>query len=73
MAITSPADTATQHLAVPTRQLLIGGEWRDATTGSTFETHDPGTGRLLARVAEGGAHDIDLAVAAARQALNGPW
>jgi phenylacetaldehyde dehydrogenase len=72
MAITSPIDTASAT-SVPTRQLLIDGEWRAATTGQTFETHDPGTGDLLARVAEGGAHDIDLAVAAARRALDGPW
>ena len=73
MAITSPSDTA-RSIAGSTRQLLIDGEWVAATSGRTFETHDPGTGDLLARVAEGGAHDIDLAVRAARRALeDGPW
>jgi phenylacetaldehyde dehydrogenase len=75
MAITVPTSATPQHL-VPgaRRQLLIDGEWRDACSGATFETHDPATGRLLATVAEGDAHDIDLAVGAARRALeDGPW
>ena len=56
------------------RKLLINGEWRDAASGKTFETHDPGTGDLLAVVAEGDVEDIELAVAAARHALEqGPW
>src|SRR4051794_14350244 len=75
MAITVPTPATPQHL-VPgaRRQLLIDGEWRDASSGATFETHDPATGVLLASVAEGDAHDIDVAVSAARRALeDGPW
>ena len=73
MAITSPSETARTALT-STRELLIDGAWVPAAGGQTFETHDPGTGELLARVAEGGAHDIDLAVRAARRALeDGPW
>ena len=65
MAVTFPSET-TRRLPTATRELLIGGEWVAAASGQTFETHDPGTGELLATVAEGGAHDIDLAVQAAR-------
>ncbi len=55
-------------------QLFIGGKWVDAKSGKTFETFDPGTGRVIARVAEGDAADIDAAVTAARQAFeSGPW
>ncbi len=55
-------------------QLFIGGDWVDARSGKTFPTYDPGTGRVIAQVAEGDAADIDLAVAAARQAFEaGPW
>jgi len=73
MAIITPSYTS-HGVSSATRQLLIDGEWRDATAGQTFETHDPGTGELLARVAEGTQHDIDLAVRAARRALEeGPW
>ena len=73
MAVTFPSET-TRRLPTATRELLIGGEWVAAASGQTFETHDPGTGELLATVAEGDAHDIDLAVQAARRALeDGPW
>ncbi|TVT24362.1 aldehyde dehydrogenase family protein [Amycolatopsis acidiphila] len=54
-------------------QLLINGEFGDARDGATFETTDPGNGRTLATVAEAGNEDINLAVYAARTALNGPW
>jgi len=55
------------------KQLLIDGKWQDAVSGKTFETRNPATGELLATVAEGDAADIDLAVAAARRAFEGPW
>jgi phenylacetaldehyde dehydrogenase len=55
-------------------RLLIGGKWVGARSGKVFETYDPGTGRVIARVAEGDAADIDLAVKTARQAFeSGPW
>lgn len=55
-------------------RLLIDGKWVPARSGRVFDTYDPGTGRVIARVAEGDAADIDLAVKAARQAFeSGPW
>jgi phenylacetaldehyde dehydrogenase len=55
-------------------RLLIGGQWVDAKSGKTFDTFDPGTGRVIAQVAQGDAADIDAAVAAARAAFEtGPW
>jgi phenylacetaldehyde dehydrogenase len=54
-----------------THRLLIGGRWVDAQSGNTFEVFDPGTGQIVARVAEGDAVDIDLAVKAARRAFEG--
>ena len=54
-------------------QLLIDGELRDATSGSTFATFDPARGRELATVARGGADDVDAAVLAARVAFEGAW
>ena len=56
------------------RQLFINGQWCEAASGRTFETPNPATGETLARVAEGGAEDIDRAVRAARRAFEeGPW
>jgi hypothetical protein len=47
-------------------QLLINGEFVDATGGGTFETYDPRTGEVLMSVAEATAQDVDKAVQAAR-------
>jgi phenylacetaldehyde dehydrogenase len=54
-------------------QAFIGGKWVDAVSGKTFDTFDPGTGRVIAQVAECDAPDVDKAVAAARAAFEGPW
>src|SRR5690606_28133921 len=52
--------------------LFIGGEWKKAANGTTFETVNPANGEVLARVAEAGEDDVDVAVKAARKA-QGPW
>jgi len=55
-------------------ECFIGGKWQPAKSGKTFETVNPATEEVIANVAEGDAADVDLAVAAARDALeNGPW
>ncbi|KQK08538.1 aldehyde dehydrogenase family 2 member C4 [Brachypodium distachyon] len=55
-------------------KLFINGQFVDAASGKTFETRDPRTGEVIARIAEGDKADIDLAVKAAREAFdNGPW
>lgn len=55
-------------------KLLIDGKWVAADSGKTFETVNPATGEVLAKVAEGGASDVDKAVKAARKAFEtGPW
>ena len=65
--------TVEQFTATPT-QLFINGQWSDAASGKTFETPNPATGETLARIAEGGAEDINRAVQAARKAFDdGPW
>jgi phenylacetaldehyde dehydrogenase len=56
-----------------TGKILIDGKWSDAASGKTFDTYNPATGEVLARVAEGDREDIDLAVKAARKAFDGPW
>jgi phenylacetaldehyde dehydrogenase len=54
--------------------LLIDGQWVPAASGATFTTTDPATGKVLAEISQGDGRDIDLAVAAARRALeDGPW
>ncbi|HSV83166.1 MAG TPA: aldehyde dehydrogenase family protein [Ramlibacter sp.] len=54
-------------------QLLIDGQFVPAASGLRTDVLDPGTGNVIATVAEADAADIDNAVAAARRALEGPW
>ena len=54
-------------------RLLIDGRHVAAASGRSFETIDPATEQPIAAVAEADAEDIDIAVAAARRALSGPW
>src|SRR5689334_11407030 len=55
------------------KQLLIGGEWRDAAGGVTAPVINPATEETIAEVASATSADVDAAVAAARAALGGPW
>ncbi len=54
-------------------RLYIGGEWVEPQDGSMVDSIDPSVGRPWAKVAFGGAADIDRAVAAASEAFHGPW
>jgi phenylacetaldehyde dehydrogenase len=64
---------ARAFLARRRKQMLIGGAWSDAASGSTLATIDPATGEVLAEIADANASDVDRAVAAAREALEGAW
>jgi aldehyde dehydrogenase (NAD+) len=55
------------------KQLLIGGAWRDASDGRVMPVINPATEEIIAEVASATAADVDAAVAAAREALKGPW
>ncbi len=73
MAVAEDLEVA-QFLRGGPKKLFIGGKWVEAASGKTFDTYDPATGEVLARVAEGGAEDIDRAVAAARKSFEaGDW
>src|SRR3954447_25850808 len=53
---------------------FINGNYVDAASGATFDSINPGTGKLLARVASGDSEDINRAVSAARDAFKkGVW
>jgi aldehyde dehydrogenase (NAD+) len=55
-------------------KLFIDDQWVDSSDGGEFETLNPATGEVIARVAAGTAADVDRAVKAARKALDlGPW
>jgi len=56
-----------------THDLLIDGRRTRAVGGRYFETIDPATERVIAKVAEADAADVDAAVRSARAALEGVW
>src|ERR1700676_5191486 len=73
MAVAEGLEVA-RFLREQPKKLFIGGKWVESASGKTFDTIDPSTGEVLAGVAEGGAEDIDRAVAAARKAHeSGVW
>jgi len=55
---------------VPT-QLFVGGAWRDAADGATFDVVAPASEEHLATIAAAGEADVDAAVAAARAQVDG--
>ena len=55
-------------------QLRIGGKTAHPHSGSWFETQNPFTGEAWAEIPRGNAHDVDIAVRTAHEALiHGPW
>jgi aldehyde dehydrogenase (NAD+) len=68
--------TTTQGLApaqLPHFSLVIDGQLTEPASGRRFESIDPFSGAPWATAADGGEADVNLAVAAARRALSGPW
>jgi alpha-ketoglutaric semialdehyde dehydrogenase len=51
-----------------TYQNYIGGEWVDAASGETFESHNPATGELVGVFPKSSEEDVDRAVEAANEA-----
>ena len=68
MAVTTPNPLAEVRLRT---QMFAGGDFVDAVSGRTYPVENPANGRTIAEVAEGGAEDVDRAVAAARRAAPG--
>jgi acyl-CoA reductase-like NAD-dependent aldehyde dehydrogenase len=58
---------------IPHYSLVIDGRRVESGSGRSYETEDPFRQQAWATVADGSAGDVDLAVAAARRALSGPW
>src|SRR5438128_1195769 len=53
--------SARPKVQVRQTKMLVDGKWIDSTSGRTFETINPATGEVIARVAEGEAPDVDKA------------
>jgi len=68
------------HPSTPTRkdipkgQLLIGGRWRDSSSGETMTTTDPTTETAITTVAKATPEDAQAAIDSAYDAFEeGPW
>ena len=55
------------------KQMYIGGRWLAARDGRTLAVVAPADAEAFEQIPRGSAHEVDLAVAAARAALDGPW
>ncbi|ETS85378.1 Aldehyde dehydrogenase [Pestalotiopsis fici W106-1] len=53
--------------------LWINNEWVEGVDKKTFEVINPSTEEVICSVAEATEKDVDVAVAAARKAFEGPW
>ncbi|MEO9338395.1 aldehyde dehydrogenase family protein [Mesorhizobium sp. SB112] len=61
-------NVSARDTAIVDHGCLIDGTWRPAESGEWIEMSDPADGTTLARIARGGAAEINAAVAAARRA-----
>ncbi|WP_104182068.1 5-carboxymethyl-2-hydroxymuconate semialdehyde dehydrogenase [Arthrobacter sp. B0490] len=76
--MTTTVETPSEHFVpgnLPTHlQHYINGEFVDSIGGKTFDVLEPVSNQKYATAAAGQAEDVDLAVAAAKQAFTaGPW
>ncbi len=56
------------------QKMLIDGAWQGAQSGATLNSVNPASGETLSTIPAGTKADVDLAVSAARKALNeGEW
>lgn len=62
-------DPQTSNFLSQNKRLLIDGRWQAAISDKTFPVTNPATGEIIAHVAEADHADVDLAVKAARKAL----
>ena len=53
--------------------MFVAGSPAFADDGTTFDSYEPRSGRVWARLPRSGAADVDRAVSAARAAFDGPW
>jgi len=72
MSLTQKIETPTATYEQPLG-LYIDGKWVKGKEGKTFETINPTNEKPIVAVHEAGPDDVDIAVAAARKALNGVW
>ncbi len=70
----APAPEQSDYIKIkPRYSLFIDGKFRAPHSGKYFDSINPATEGKLAEIAEADAHDVDLAVKAARRAHSKVW
>ena len=67
-----PLNAATRAFLDRAGPMFIDGQWLKSKSGRTIDVFDPATARVIAQVADADKADVDLAVRAARKALESP-
>lgn len=65
--------TFQSRISAPSDGVFINNEWQASQSGAMLDVLDPASGQAFTQIAAGNADDIDLAVTAARQAVDGAW
>ncbi len=74
LALDPRLSSATSSFVARKHLMLIGGEFRPASSGKTFPVFNPADGEVICEVPEAELADVNLAVRAARKAFDsGPW
>ena len=68
-----PVSDRTRAFLSNGHKLQIGARDVDAQGGVEIPVYDPASGTVIASVPAGGKAEIDIAIAAARSALGGPY
>lgn len=68
-----PPATASGPIFFDPTHCMIGDAWRPNASGQTLPLVNPSDGSTICEIPRGDAQDIDAAVAAARDALDGDW
>lgn len=70
----APAPESSSHVRLQKQyELFINGAWIKPEKGGYFETINPSTEQVIARIAEASQEDVDKAVNAARNAYENVW
>ena len=70
----APAPESSSHVRLQKQyELFINGAWVKPEKGGYFETVNPSTEQVIARIAEATQEDVDKAVNAARNAYENVW
>lgn len=64
-----PLGGAARTFIARAQRMLRGGQWVCSTSGERLDVHDPATRQVITSVPAADAHDVHLAVLAARRAL----